>query len=188
MALLIAGTVLWLITHLFPAIAPGTRKALINGLGINPYKGLFAVDIVIALALIIMGWKSAIPSALYAPAFGPGTVPSALMFLALLFLATSSLPNNLRRHVRHPQMTAVICWGIAHLLTNGDSRSVVLFGGMTLWAVLEIIFINKRDGEWQKPAPVSHASDLLTGVVAIVAFAGLAYFHARLFGVAVIPA
>lgn len=49
---------------------------------------------------------------------------------------------------------SIITWSIAYLLVNGDSRLIVLFGGMGAWAIMEILLINRRDGEWIKePAP-----------------------------------
>lgn len=183
MALLIAGVAFWTLAHLFPAVAPGVRANLAGKLGEGPYKGLFAVDIVIALGLIIFGWKTAIPTSLYAPPVINDTIPLAFIILAFVLFVASSLPNNLKRYIRHPQMGAVICWGIGHLLTNGDSRSVVLFGGLTVWAVLEVMFINKRDGEWARPTTVPLVKDIITAVVAGVVFAAVAYFHTALFGV-----
>ena len=183
MALLIAGVVLWSLAHLFPAVAPSLRTNLAGKLGEGPYKGLFALDIVLALGLIIFGWKTAIPTTLYAPTLIGDKIPLAFIILAFILFVASSLQNNLIRFVRHPQMGAVICWGIGHLLVNGDSRSVVLFGGLTVWAVLEMIFINKRDGEWQRPSAVPLVKDLVTGIIAAVVFAAIVYFHAGLFGV-----
>ena len=56
--------------------------------------------------------------------------------------------------MRHPQLMSIITWSIAYLLVNGDSRLIVLFGGMGAWAIMEILLINRRDGEWIKePAP-----------------------------------
>jgi len=188
MALLIAGVVLWSIAHLVPAALPGVRSNLVTKFGETPYKGLFALDIIIALALIVFGWKSAVPTALYAPPLYGSPIPSALLVLAILFMVASSLPNNLKRYIRHPQMVSVVCWSAAHLLTNGDSRSIVLFGGFGVWAILEIVFINKRDGKWNKPDPVPLMSDAITTVVAVAVFAALVYFHASLFGVSPIPA
>lgn len=188
MALLIAGVVLWSLAHLFPAVAPGARANLAGKFGEGPYKGLFAVDIVIALGLIIFGWKTAIPTSLYVPPDISDKIPLAFIVLAFALFVSSSLPNNLKRYVRHPQMGAVICWGIGHLLANGDSRSVVLFGGLTVWAVLEILFINKRDGEWQRPTAVPLMKDITTAAVAALVFAAFVYFHAALFGVAAIRA
>lgn len=188
MTLLIAGVVLWSVSHLFPAAAPEARAKLANRFGEWPYKGLFALDIILALVLIVVGFKAATPSAIYAPPLYGSPVPSAFLLLAILLFASSSTHNNLRRFIRHPQMTAVLFWSIGHLLANGDSRSVVLFGGLGIWAVLEMVFINKRDGAWEKPGPVPFVEDLITAVIAGIVFAGLVYFHASLFGVSVIPA
>ena len=188
MTLLIAGVALWSIAHLFPAAAPGVRANLAARFGEGPYKGLFALGIIIALVLIVIGWKAAIPSAIYAPPLFGSPLPSAVLVLAILLFVTSKTPNNLKRYIRHPQISAVLLWGIAHLLTNGDSRSLVLFGGMATWAILEMVFINKRDGAWEKPASVPFIKDLVTVVIAVIVFAALAYFHASLFGVSAIPA
>ena len=49
--------------------------------------------------------------------------------------------------IRHPQLTAVKLWAVAHLLVNGDSASLLLFGGLLVWAVLEVVIINKQDGK-----------------------------------------
>jgi len=186
MTMLIAGVVFWSIAHLFPAAAPGVRANLATKFGEGPYKGLFALDIIIALVLIVFGWKAAAPAAVYAPPLYGSPIPSGLLVIAVLLFVASSVPNNLRRYIRHPQMTAVICWGIGHLLTNGHDRSIVLFGGLAVWAVLEMLFINKRDGQWQKPASVPFVKDVITAVITAAVFAALLYVHESLFGVSAI--
>ena len=45
------------------------------------------------------------------------------------------IPNNVKRLLRHPQLTGVALWGIGHLLANGESRSIILFGGLGAWAI-----------------------------------------------------
>jgi uncharacterized membrane protein len=187
MTYLIAGVVLWSVAHLVPAVAPDVRNNLAQKFGEGPYKGLFALDIVIALALIIYGWKSATPAELYVPRFYNSSISSAFVIMAILLMVASTIPNNLRRYVRHPQMMAVVFWGIGHLLSNGDSRSVILFGGLTLWAALEMVFISKRDGEWQQPETVPFSRDLLTAVATAAICAAVIHFHAALFGVSPIP-
>ncbi|MEL7186636.1 MAG: NnrU family protein [Pseudomonadota bacterium] len=183
MAILIAGIVLWSITHLVPALAPSVRGKLVGALGPAPYKGLFSFDILLAIGLIVWGWKTASPSHVYAPPLAGSIIPGVLIAIAFVLIVASSTRNNIKRHVRHPQMTAVILWGTGHLLANGDSRSLVLFGGLTAWALLEILFINHRDGDWQKPEQQPLTSDLITIVVGALACAVLAHFHQSLFGV-----
>ena len=152
MTLLVFGVFIWSLTHLFPAMLPDARGLLFNRLGENPYKGVYSLCIVLGLVLIIAGWRSVMPTGVYAP-----------------------------------PMAAVILWGVAHLLTNGTNRAIVLFGGLMLWAVLEIVLCNKRDGEWQKPAKAAVKSDVITVVAGVVVFAVVAYFHPNLFGVDAIP-
>lgn len=187
MTLLIAGVVLWSVSHLFPAAAPGARANLAAKFGEGPYKGLFALDIILALVLIVLGWKAATPTLIYAAPLYGSPVPSIFLVIAILLFVTSRAPNNLKRYIRHPQLSAVLFWGTGHLLTNGDSRSLVLFGGLTFWAALQIVFINKRDGQWKKTDSVPILKDVITVIVAVAVFVGLLYFHESLFGVAPIP-
>jgi uncharacterized membrane protein len=183
MALLLVGVVLWSVTHLFPAVVPGIRANLVRKFGEGPYKGLYALDILLSLVLIVYGWRTTMPVALYEPPMHSNPFLTVALTLAILLFVASSTPNNFRRYVRHPQMAAVVTWGVAHLLTNGDSRSVILFGGLSIWAILEIGFINNRDGRWKRPDSVPLAKDLVAVFIAAGASALLVYFHAAIFGV-----
>jgi len=187
MTLLVIGVFIWSLTHLYPAMLPDARGRLFNRLGENPYKGIYSLLVLAGLILMVIGWRSIMPTGVYAPPMGPNLLTSLLVLAALILFAASSIPGNIKRFVRHPQMAAVILWGVAHLLTNGSNRAVVLFGGLTLWAVLEIVLCNKRDGAWQKPEKAAAKSDVITVVAGGVVFAVVAYFHPNLFGVNAIP-
>ncbi len=78
-----------------------------------------------------------------------------LLFLVFDYLNSLVTRPASSRIVRHPQLTGVSIWAFAHLMMNGDSRSIVLFGTMFIWAILSIAaLINRRDGEWVKqPVP-----------------------------------
>lgn len=182
MGTLIAGVVLWSAVHLFPGAAPDTRQAMIDRLGRNRYRGLFAILILAALVMIVLGWKSASPRSVYMPVIGAGPVASLLMLVAFVLFVAAQSRTNIKRYLRHPQLTAVTAWALAHLLANGDSRSVVLFGGFGIWAVLSMALINRRDGAYEKPAAVAVMSDISTGIIGIIAFAAVLYFHRSLFG------
>jgi len=188
MTLLIAGITLWFVTHLFPAAAPGARDKLIRTLGENPYKGVFSLLILAALLMIVFGWKSAIPSTLYVPPMGPGPVPSVLVLFGLIIFFASQTGGHIKRLIRHPQMTGVLFWSTAHLLANGDSRSVSLFGGFAVWALLEIVLINRREGPRIDRPAASISRDIVTVVIGAVVFALIGHFHLQLFGVSVVPA
>ncbi len=183
MTILVLGIILFCLVHLFPAMLPAAKAALQEKLGENPYRGLFSLLIVGSLVVIVLGWKAATPAVVYAPPLPPNALSSLLIFLGLVLFFASQTNGNIKRFIRHPQMTGTILWGIAHLLVNGDSRSVALFGGLTIWAILEILLINKRDGAWQRPGSAALKYDIIPLVVGAIAFAAVMHFHATLFGV-----
>ena len=183
MILLIAGLLLFTVIHLLPAASPDLRGQLAGKLGENAYRGVYSIVIVASLVIIVFGWKAATPTAVYTPPVGGGPVISALVFFAFVLFVTSKVRSNYRRLIRHPQMLAVILWSVAHLLVNGDSRSLVLFGGLGVWAILEIVLCNKRDGAWQKPDAVPFSADMIVAIIAGVAFTAIFYLHRALFGV-----
>jgi uncharacterized membrane protein len=184
MTLLICGLLLWSLAHLYPALASVHRDGLVARVGKSAYRGLFAAVIILALVLVVSGWKSAKPVYVYMPPLAGGPIVAVLVLIAFILLIAAQARTNIRRLIRHPQLTGCVLWAIAHLLANGDSRSVVLFCGFAIWGVLEIIAINHRDGAWQPPDPVAWRYDLAVIIVAVVAFAVVLYFHQGLFGVA----
>ncbi|MFV2091166.1 MAG: NnrU family protein, partial [Pseudomonadales bacterium] len=111
-------------------------------------------------------------------------VVAVLVLIAFVLMGAANAPTNIKRLLRHPMLTGVIVWGIAHLLANGDNRSVVLFGGLSIWAVIEIFTISRRDGAWTKPATVPLAKEPILIGIGFVLFALVLYFHNFLFGVA----
>ena len=111
-----------------------------------------------------------------------------LIAVAIYLFVVSARPSVVKRYLRHPQLTGVFIWGVAHMLANGDSRSLVLFGAIAAWSIFEIILINRRDGEWIKPDAPPLATDLLTAVVAVIAVVALAWAHPWFAGVPVITA
>lgn len=187
MAWLLVGVLIFCLAHLFPAVLPESRAKLEQKLGENPYRGVFSLVIVGALVVIVLGWRSAVPTALYNPPMSPGPAPSLLVLIGFVLFVASQVPGNFKRLLRHPQMIGTLCWGIAHLLTNGSSRSVILFGGLSAWALIEILMINRRDGPSRKPAAAPIKFDVIAIVIGLVAFAAVAYFHAAWFGVASMP-
>ncbi len=177
MTLLIAGLLLWTVVHFTPSIGVSVKRKWIDLMGQKGYAASFSLLIVLSLVLIVLGWKSTTPTFLYAlPA---ATKPIALLLLVVAFFlfAAARLPTRIKRLVRHPQLSSVIVWSSAHLLLNGDSRSVVLFSWLGIWALLEIIFINKREGKWVKPDAPSWKQEIIWGLVslAIIIVAVLAH-------------
>lgn len=187
MTILIIGVLLWTFVHLFPSLMPNARANAIAALGNNTYRGLFALAIVISLVGIVVGWRTADIQPIYAPPLYGSIVVTVLMFASFVLFAAANAPGNIKRYLRHPMLTGALVWGIAHLLANGDKRSLVLFGGIGLWSLISIILISRREGEWQRPAAVSAAKDAMTIIGSAVIFGIVIYLHKFLFGVSSLP-
>ncbi len=187
MVLLILGVLIYIAVHLFPSRAAGMRAACIERIGEGPYKGLFALSLVGAISLMVIGWQSMAPVAVYAPQQWGVAVSRVAMFISLVLFLGSGFPSNLKRIIRHPQLVGALVWSLAHLLANGDQRSLLLFGGIGFWTVVQMLSLNGRDGAWVKPEPLPLSAELKPVVVGIVGFVVLAFAHPYLFAVAAFP-
>jgi uncharacterized membrane protein len=186
MGLLIAGLLLWCAVHLSSAVASSLRTRLVAGMGLRPYRACFALLIIIAIVLMVIGWRAVDPAAIYQPpAWGRDAAFVLVFFTFILFIAAKR-QTNIKRLLRHPQLSGVMLWGIGHLLANGDNRSLILFAGIGLWALLEILFINRRTGIWVKPAPVPVYRDIITVIIGVVVYLVLLTLHPYLSGAALI--
>ena len=182
MTLLIAGLALFIAVHSIPSVVP-LRATLIARLGAGAYRGLFSLLAVAGLVLVVWGFARAPFEPLYtAPGWGRQVAMFAVP-VALVLLAAANMPTHIRAVLRHPMLLGVLLWASAHLLSNGDLRSVVLFGGFAGYAVLDLISVQargRRPSTEQVPRLAMDAAAIVAGLVA----AGLlTYFHARLFGV-----
>ncbi|HEY5775939.1 MAG TPA: NnrU family protein, partial [Xanthomonadales bacterium] len=54
--------------------------------------------------------------------------------------------------------------------------------GLTLWALIEIFLINKRDGAWFKPDKAPFRNDLAMVLFAVLTYLAFLYTHHLLFG------
>lgn len=185
MDLLLAGILLWSAVHYIPGLTPNFRATVIAKLG-NAYRGVFSLLIVASIAMIVFGWRSMTPEYIYAPPEFAHTATLILMFLSIFLLGSAKGEANIKRYIRHPMLMGVITWGIAHLLSNGDNRSILLFGGMIIWATVEILVINKREGEWIVPEQVPLKHDIKKLVISSIVYTVLIFIHPYLSGVPVI--
>lgn len=177
------GVLLWSLTHLVPAAAPALKSGTMNRFGENAWKGVFSLSMLIAITLIVRGWKAAAPELLYLPPDWGRHATALLVLVGFVLFFAPYPPNNLKRLLRHPQLTGVALWGFGHLLANGETRSVVLFGTFATWALLEIVLINRRDGPRTAPPSAPIRNDVLLVLGALAAYALMAGVHAWLFGV-----
>lgn len=185
MALLIAGVLLFTGVHFIPSLAPGIKAAWVGKLGENGFKGVFSLLLLASFGLMIFGWRSTPPSLLYVPPLALHVPALALVALGFVIMVAANRNSRIRQFIRHPQLTGVALWGIAHLLMNGEDRSVVLFGALTLWAIGEMFAINRREGAWVKDEPPGWGAEAVTLLIAFVTIGVVVAIHPWISGVPV---
>ncbi len=174
MSLLIVGIALWALAHLFKRLAPEARAKLGNG-----GRQIAGLLILASLVFIILGYRSAPFVTVWTPPAFMVHINNLLMLIAVFVFGMSATTGRLRGKMRHPQLTAVKIWAVAHLLVNGDLASVILFGSMLVWAVIEVVLINKSS-DWDRPEPGDAKKDVVLVVITLVMFAVITGIHVLL--------
>lgn len=169
---LLLGLVLWSSAHLFKRVLPDQRAALGN-----KGRGLVALLVLISLGLMITGYRAAETEFLYALPMWTWHLNNAVMLIALFLMDIGRVKGVVRTKIRHPMLTGVVLWSVAHLLVNGDTAAVVLFGGLGLWALVEMAVINRAEGPWTPPERGSYAKDAMMLGAAAILFAVIAGIH-----------
>jgi len=175
MTLLLLGIVIFLGMHLVRVVAPGLRASVIERQGKGAWMGIYAVISLIGLLLIIYGFgeASAVTGMLYNPPVFLKHISLLLMLLAFICLAAGFLPaGRIAVAVKHPQILSIKIWALAHLLANGETSSVLLFGSFLAWAVILRISLKRRQRAGEKVLPVfrSASNDLLAMAIGVVAY------------------
>jgi uncharacterized membrane protein len=184
MLLLIIGIIVFAGIHLVPSI-PALRQRLVDRLGEGRYMAVFSVGSLAGLLLIIIGKGTAEFVPLWQPPTWARPVTVVIMPFAFVLLAGAYLPTNIKRFTAHPMLWAVTGWAAAHLLANGDLASLVLFGGLGTFALVDMGSANVRGAEvvaTRQPL----FKDLATVIAGLIAYGVFLALHPYLFGVSVI--
>ena len=180
MTLLIIGVLLWAGIHLVKALAPSMRQGMIDSMGKKAYRGLVALGIFGSLVLIVLGWRSTPEEYLYVLPTWTRTVAFLLICASFVVLGSAHYPSAIKRVIRHPMLTGLVIWAAGHLIVNGTVRAWVLFGGLGVWALLEIILINRREGPYTRPEAPGFGTELkgvfISGAILLVVLLGHPYF------------
>jgi uncharacterized membrane protein len=186
MTLFILGLIIFFGVHAVPVLARGRRQALIAKLGEGAYKGLYALASLAGFTLIIVGWRSADASQLYVTPAYFRHITYALMLIALILLVAAYVPaGRIAAAVKHPMLAAVKIWAFAHLLVNGEVRSVILFGAFLIFAVIARISAKRRGAPTRAAGP--WRNDVIAIVIGVAAYVGIVvYLHQYIAGVALV--
>ena len=176
MTLLILGLLLWTATHFYKRVAPQQRQAMTDRLG-NRSKGVFAVLILISVVLMVLGYRSAVGEFYWGRTAATTGINNLLMILAVILFGLGDSKSRFRGSLRHPMLTGMIVWAVAHILVNGDTPSFVLFGGLALWAIVEMIVINRSEPDYTPKEPGTLAGDVRLLVISAVVFTVIVGIH-----------
>ena len=184
MTLFLLGLLIFFGAHLFTGLARDARAGMVSKLGAGPYKGLYSLVSLAGFILIIAGWRGADASVLYAPAAAMRHAAYVLVPIAFVLLAAAYLPaGKIAAITKHPMLAGVKIWAFAHLLSNGEVRSILLFGSFLAYAVIARIAAKRRDAPVRAAGPVMN--DLIAIIVGLAAAAIIAlYAHRYVAGVA----
>jgi uncharacterized membrane protein len=187
MAVLSIGVLLWVVVHLIPTIQQPLKKSLVDKLGENGYRGAFSLAILAALLMIVLGWRSTPEQYLYILPQWSRLAGFGLMIVSFVLLGAAHYPTAIKRYIRHPMLMGVFLWAVSHLLTNGTGRALVLFGGLGLWALIEIPLINRREGDYVKPEAPGAKKEFMGIIISAVIFVVTLTLHPYFAGVSPLP-
>ena len=192
LTIMILGLAIFLGVHLF-TIMRGQRAALIARLGENGYKGLYSLISLVGLVLIVYGfarYRQGEWIDIWFPPVWTRHLAALLVLFAFIMLVASYSRGHIYTTLKHPMLAAVKLWALAHLMANGDLGSIILFGSILAWAVIDRISLKRRTDPGAPPIPVGGMrNDVIAifGGVVLYAVFGL-WFHPYVIGVPVFGA
>jgi len=170
--LLILGVILWWATHAFKRLAPELRAAM-GAKG----RGPIALAILISVVLMVIGFRGSEFIAVFDPPSWARPVNNLLMIGAVVLFGLGSSKSRARKLMRHPMLTGFIVWASAHLLVNGDKDSIILFGGLGVWAIVQMLLINRAEPDWKPYEGGSVVGDVRLAIISLVVFSVIAAIH-----------
>jgi uncharacterized membrane protein len=189
MAILVLGLVLFIAAHIFVTLR-GPRAAVIARIGVWPYKGVMALVSAVGIILIGYGFGQYRATGwidVWSPPRWTFYITQILMWPASICVVAAYSRGNIWRRLKHPMLVGVKTWAVAHLISNGDLGSIVLFGSVLAWAVYDRITLKRRTDPGAPPIPVGgHRNDTIALVVGTILYLALGLvFHPLVVGIPV---
>ena len=158
-------------------------------LGVIGYRIAFSVVSIAGLVLIVWGYglyrAHEWIDLWYPPAF-TRHITVLLMLFSIIFMTAAFFPSHIKARLKHPMLASVKTWALAHLISNGDLGSILLFGTFLGWAVFARISAKRRTDEVAAVAPKGYTNDAIVVLLGIVVYLALGYvFHPVFIGVPV---
>lgn len=186
---LLLGLAFFIAPHVAGA-SSGPRQSLALRLGEGPYKLVFTALALLGIVLIAYGfglYRRTEWLDLWSPPPWTRHLAVGLMWPATILVVAAYMPGHIKHRLKHPMLAGVKLWAAAHLLANGDLGSVLLFGGILLWAAWTRVALKRREvanAHGADVAPGGWGNDVGAVLVGTLVYLALGFvFHPLLIGV-----
>ena len=188
LGVLVLGLVVFLGAHVFVSFR-AARADVIARVGLYAYRGAFALVSLAGLILIVWGYaqyRSHDWVQIWSPPAFMRHITIGLMLFATIFVTAAFVPSHIKARLKHPMLAGVKTWALAHLLSNGDLGSMLLFGAFLAWGVYARIAAKRRGDLGFTTAPVGWINDAIVVSIGVVVYLALGFaFHPAVIGVPV---
>lgn len=189
LAAFIGGLAVFFVMHFYSSFRSRGEDSLAHRLGRGPYMGLYSLISIVSFVAMVWGYAMLKPwRDVWTPPDWTRWISIVIMLPAMVLIVSAYMPTGyIKKAVRHPMITAVGLWALAHVISNGDLASVILFGAFLIYGVVDRVAVQERGdvgaGNVQHP---NIFGDLLSVGLGLSLYAILAfYLHYILFSVPV---
>jgi uncharacterized membrane protein len=190
--ILIIGLVIFLGAHTFVTVRQARARVMAR-LGKPSYYVLFGVIAIVGIGLIAWGFSIYRQTgwiAIWSPPAFLHHITVGLMWVSTVLVLAAYLPGHVKKWTKQPMLAGVKIWAFAHLLSNGDLGSILLFGSFLAWAIYARIAVKRREAMGEVVGAVKAEPGWTNDIVALVLgtfiYLALGYvFHPVVIGVPV---
>ena len=170
--LLVLGVAIWWAAHLFKRVAP-ERRAAMGDKG----RGPVALALLGSVVLMVIGFRGTEFVPVWSPPSFMVHINNLLVLIAIYMMSPAPKRGVLLSGMRHPMLTGFALWAVAHLLVNGDLASIVMFGGLLVWAIVTPRIINRAEPDWTPNAGGTLTKDAMFLAASVVLMAVIGVIH-----------
>lgn len=187
LGILVLGLLIFHANHLFVTMRE-QRAVVIARLGLPVYRVLFSIVSTAGLVLIVWGFAAYRADNwidIWEPPVFMRHVTVGLMLIAAILLTAYFIPSHIKAWAKFPAIAAIKIWAFAHLMSNGDLGSILLFGSFLAWAIYARTSA-KRRGDVLLVAPAGWGNDVIVVAVGVLIYLAFGYaFHPVVIGLPV---
>jgi uncharacterized membrane protein len=187
LVVMILGLVVFIGTHVVTT-QRDMRAGLIGRFGEGTYKIVYSVVSIVGVVLIGYGfarYRATGWIGVWDPPAWTRHVTVLLVWPAIICVVAAYSPGRIKTALKHPMLVGIKLWALAHLISNGDLGSIILFGSILGWAVFDRISLKRRSDAGGPPIPVGGTrQDVIAVVGGTVVYVALGLlFHPYVIGV-----